>query len=234
MESNVILAQPMAVDVTTVAPLGDSITQRCMSLAVIDSPEAAELAGEIIREAGAAKKQILAHIDPVCEQANKAHKAATGLRAKLLEFETHVKGLSSRLGAYLTEQRRKADEARRKAEAEARAEQERLRKEAEDAALAKAAELESQGKHFSAQVAMKQAEQPVVAPVAVAPTPAPVKVEGIHLRDNWKWRIVDEAAIPREWMQVNETLINSHVRNQKDKTKIAGIEVYNEPIPVNR
>ena len=232
-ETNVILAQPIVADITAVAPLGDDITQRCMSMAVIDSQETAELAGAIVKDASRIKAQILAHIDPVVETAHKAHKAATTLRNKLLEFETHVKGLNQRLGGYLADERRKAEESRRENERKAREEQERIRREQEEAALAKASALEAEGKHIAATLALHEADKPV--PVV---TPAPVveaqKIAGITLRDCWKWRVVDENAVPREYWTLNESMIGAIVRNQKERTKIAGVEVYNEPTSVPR
>ncbi|MCC6797688.1 MAG: hypothetical protein IT366_21425 [Candidatus Hydrogenedentes bacterium] len=232
-ETSVVLAQPIVTDITTVAPLGDSIRQRCMELAVIDSQETAELAGSIVKDAARVKAQILQHIDPVVETAHKAHKAATTLRNKLLDFEADVKGLNQRLGAYLAEQRRIADEARRAAEQKAREEAERLRREQEEAALAKAAALEAEGRHVAATLALHEAEKPVpvVKPEPVMEAP---KVAGISLRDNWKWRVVNEAAVPREFLQINESMIGAIVRSQKDRANIPGIEIYNEPISVNR
>lgn len=232
-ETSVVLAQPIVTDITTVAPLGDSITQRCMALAVIDSQETAELAGSIVKDAARVKAQILQHIDPVVETAHKAHKAATTLRNNLLSFEAHVKGLNQRLGAYLADERRKAEEARREAERKAREEADRIRREQEEAAIAKAAALESEGKHVAATLALHEADKPVQI-VKPEPVPEAPKVAGITLRDNWKWRVVDENAVPREFLQINESMIGAVVRSQKERTKIAGIEVYNEPISVNR
>lgn len=204
-----------------------------MALAVINSQETAEQAGQIVKDAWRVKAQILDHIDPVVETAHRAHEAATTLRAKLLEFEAPVKALNQRLGSYLAEERRKADEARREAERKAREESERIQREREEAALAKAAALEAEGKHISATLALHEADKPapIIMPDPVADAPS---VSGIHLRDNWKWRVVDENAIPREFLQINETMINAVVRSTKEKTKIPGIEVYNEPISVNR
>lgn len=231
-ETSVVLAQPIVTDITTVAPLGDSITQRCMELAVIDSQETAELAGSIVKDAARVKAQILQHIDPVVETAHKAHKAATTLRNNLLSFEAHVKGLNHRLGSYLAEQRRIADEARRAAEQKAREEAERLRREQEEAAIAKAAALEAEGRHVAARIALQEADKHVQ---AVAPEPiVEQKVAGISLRDNWKWRVVDENAVPREFLQINESMVGAIVRSQKERTRIAGIEVYNEPTSVGR
>lgn len=232
-EANVILAQPIVADITAVAPLGDDITARCMSMAVIDSQETADAAGKIIKDASRVEAQILEYINPVVEQAHKAHKAATTLRTKLTGFKEHVTALNQRLGRYLSEEKRKADMARMEAERIAREEQHRLIAEQEARALEAAAKLEAEGKHVQAQVALQAAAKPV-APVLVQPTPEAPKVAGIHLRDNWKWRVVNDAAVPREFLQLNESMIGAIVRNQKDKTKIAGIEVYNEPTPVNR
>jgi len=233
-EAVIVLAEPIVADITTVAPLGDDITQRCMSMAVIDSPEAADAAGKIIKDASRVEAHILEFINPTVEAANRAHKTATGMRSKLLAFKEHVRALKDdRLGPYLAAEKRKADMARAEAERIAREEQHRLIAEQEARALEVAAKLEAEGKHVQAQVALQEAAKPI-APVVVAPTPQAARVAGIHLRDDWKWRVLDEAAVPREFLQINESMIGAIVRNQKDKTKIAGIEVYNEPKPVNR
>ena len=48
------------------------------------------------------------------------------------------------------------------------------------------------------------------------------------LRTVWKFKVVDESLVPREYMQPNEKLIGGTIRSSKGKMKIPGIEAYEE------
>jgi hypothetical protein len=56
------------------------------------------------------------------------------------------------------------------------------------------------------------------------------KVAGISMRENWKFRIVNEKLIPREYLKVDDVKIGAIVRALKGATNIPGIEAYNESI----
>lgn len=232
--SQLTLLEPIQVDTTEVGPLGNDIVAQCKAMAVINSAESAEAAGQIIKAAAEVKKRVLAYIDPICETANKAHKAATGLRNQLLAFEKDVKDLSQRLAHYICEQKRIADQARLEAERKAQAEAEAQRRAIEEERLAEAARLEFEGKKFAAQEALKQAQNVVVTVAPVAPVHEPTKIVGFHTRDNWTWSIIDEAQIPREFLKPNDAVIGAYVRSHKGDTSIPGIRVINEPIAVNQ
>jgi hypothetical protein len=55
-------------------------------------------------------------------------------------------------------------------------------------------------------------------------------VEGVSKRTVWKFRITDEAAVPREFLLVDEKRIGQIVRAMKGETKIPGIEAYPETV----
>jgi hypothetical protein len=57
---------------------------------------------------------------------------------------------------------------------------------------------------------------------------APPKVKGISSQDTYKWKIIDESKIPREYLQVNEKLINQIIKQTNGSFEIPGIEIYKE------
>lgn len=54
------------------------------------------------------------------------------------------------------------------------------------------------------------------------------KVAGVKTYKVTKWRVTDEAAVPREYLTIDEKKINQTVREMKKLAKIPGIEVYEE------
>ena len=54
------------------------------------------------------------------------------------------------------------------------------------------------------------------------------KAQGIKMVTRWKYRIVDESLIPREYLMPNEKLLASMAIAAKGATKIAGVEFYSE------
>ena len=121
-----------------------------------------------------------------------------------------------------------------KREADRRAEEARLqelaRRQAEKDAEKLARKAEKAGDTETAEALRS-------APVAVSPvvlqkdTP---QVAGISYRDNWKFRIVNAALIPREYLIPNEVAIGQVARALKDQTQIPGVEVYNERVVATR
>jgi len=53
-------------------------------------------------------------------------------------------------------------------------------------------------------------------------------------RNDWKFEVVDESAIPREYLMVDTVMLNSIARGHHDKKPVAGIRFFNEPTIVNR
>ena len=86
--------------------------------------------------------------------------------------------------------------------------------------------------------AIKAAELEAEAEAATAIEPVvESKVEdvaGISTRTNWKFKIVDELLIPREYLIPDEKYIGQIVRAGKGKKQIPGIEIYSENIIASR
>lgn len=142
---------------------------------------------------------------------------------------------------------RKAEEVR--LEAERKAEQARLdaiaaaeRKAEEDRRVAAAAKAKAEGD--AAEAARIAALPPpvvvaaVAAPVAVLP-PAPViqrtvvqsstpKVAGVSTKTVWLFEVTDQAAVPREFLMVDERRIREFVQTLKESAKIPGVRIYSE------
>lgn len=189
------------------------------------------LACDTLRGVVSMRKQVAETFGPMKDAAHKAHKAVTEQERKvdtpLAEAERFLK---VGIGQYQAEQERirRAEEARLQEEAR-QAEEERARKEAEDIALQDAIEAEQNGD-------TKGAEAILAHPVPIAPAyVAPVvlartvqKQEGISGRKNWKFRVTNEALIPREYLKIDDQKIGQVVRAMKQMTKIPGIEVFAE------
>lgn len=94
---------------------------------ILESVKAAEIIGDstraavatIMRDAAELKKSINELWEPICSATNKAHKSATGARGEMLKPVQEAEKLAKeKLKAYDMEQRRIAEESRRKIEAE--------------------------------------------------------------------------------------------------------------------
>lgn len=169
------------------------------------------------KQAQARAKEVL---DPICDAANKAHKAATALRNRILDplvaGERKAKA-AAKTWAQEQERIRQAEQRRLQAEAEeaARKERERLEKQA---AKLKTPELREER--------LEQAAQ-VVAPVV---TVAPVvdKVAGVSSRKTWKARVVDVDKVPRSFMVVNDTALQAFARSTKGSIPVDGVQFLEE------
>ena len=176
---------------------------------VIKSHEDNEKAGALLQGIKAMRKKVAELLDPVVASAHAAWKKAIALRDSfddpLARVETDVKG---KVRDFLQEQERLrlAEEQRKNAEAEAKAE--------EDALL-----MEAIGDSEAAE----EIRQEPVAPVVISPVAKP---EGVTIAANWKFRIIDASLIPREFLKVDEVKLGQVVRAMKEATDIPGVEAY--------
>lgn len=191
---------------------GGTIVARANAITVT-SAEEYETAGEFLAGVKRLQSTIADRFDDARHKAYEAHKAIVSTIADLLSFPKRAASIvENKMLAWRAEEDRKLREreqaARDVAERERAAELKRLQK-----AGAKA-----------------DAKELAAAPLAVAPviaTPTP-KVPGLAVTTRWRFRIVDESKIPREYMTPNEAAIGHAVRGLKDKTRIPGVEVYPE------
>lgn len=146
----------------------------------------------------------------------------------LIDLLETAKGLfAPKLRAWLQKERDRKEAERKAAEAEALAKMQA----AEDAR--RAAE-----EHISVEAALKarQAEEDANAAIArTAQASTRPQVKGNFaprartLRRTWRFRVLDAALVPREWLCIDETKIGQAIRRADDPVRtIPGIEIYAE------
>jgi len=138
------------------------------------------------------------------------------------------------------EQKRRNDEARqRQLAAQRQAEDEARQRQIDAQQLAALAQETGDDDALDAailaeQAAMEAAEKPQVA--AQAPSTARVYGDAgtsSNLVGRWKWRVINEAAVPRQYLMVNPDAVaaalkGSRIRNGPPSLQIPGIESYQE------
>jgi Asp-tRNA(Asn)/Glu-tRNA(Gln) amidotransferase A subunit family amidase len=118
----------------------------------------------------------------------------------------------------------------RKQEAIRQAEQRRLQAEADEAARRERDRLEKQAAKLKTpekKEALRQQAEAIIAPV-VNVAPVAQKTKGVSTRKIWKARVIDAAAVPREWLIVDDKALNGFAKATKGSKKIDGVEFYQE------
>jgi hypothetical protein len=186
----------------------------------VKDAESCIVASEVLKEIKRRMKVIDDRLEPSKKKAYGVYQdwndLIKELKAPYLEKEVYIK---KQLSDYDREQER----IRREEEARLR---EEARKREEEAQIQAAIEADNKGEKEEAEAILE--EKPYVPPI-VLPKTTP-KVEGISYRENWTFRIVDAAKVPREYLKVDEVKIGGVVRSMKGGTKIAGVEIYSERV----
>lgn len=204
----------------------EEVTEKALS--IVDQAEAVQVtdpasytaAGELFKAIVEMMKEVDSTFDPIIEAAHRSHKAALAQKKKYYDpLDKAKRGVKGLMGAYDQEQERK----RREEESRLR---EIARKEEEDRKLAEALAAEAAGEKEEAAAII---EEPVYVPPVVIKKDVP-KVEGLSFRTVWKFRIVNESALPRAYMKPDEVKIGGVVRSMKGATNIPGIEAYEERV----
>lgn len=190
------------------------LVQQAAALTVSDQPSYVS-AAELGRKLAEKRKGITAMMQPTKRAIDQVKQVVLDKEKELLTLaergENHLKELCT---GYRVEQQKIANDA-------AEAERKRLLKEAEDKRIAQAEQAQAAGR---AGLADKLLSTPVTAPVVKVAAAVPQGVA--TARQNWKWRVTDAAKVPREWLMLDESRIGAHVRQEKEKTAIPGIEAY--------
>lgn len=124
------------------------------------------------------------------------------------------------------ERRRRVEEERLQREAKAAEEKERKRLQ-DIADRAKAS-----GKDEKAQEFEQKAQEVFIPAPVVAPTVQ--KVAGVSMKQNWKARILDVNKVPRNYMIVNESMLDKLAKATKGSLTIEGVEFYSEDVLASR
>ena len=185
-----------------------------------------QAAGAHLTGLAALVKEIEAFFDPLVSQAHKLHKDLTTKRRTVLEpVEQASARLRRAMSAWKTEQER----LQRVREQEAA---ESLRREEEARLAAAAAELEAAGEPALAEAVLEQALT-APAPVVVLPATTP-KVDGVSYQTVWKWRVLNVALVPREFLALDEAKVTAYAKAMKAGAKVPGLQFYGEQVPVVR
>lgn len=189
---------------------------------LIDGPEMYGLAAEELKAIKSKARDLDEMRKSMTRPLDDAKKRIMDFFNKPLSFLTEAESLIKRsMLTYDREQERKRKEEEDRLRAAARAEQERLQKEAEE----KASQLAAEGK-------TEQAIEAAVVPVVPLPTVhvEQPKVAGISRRQNWKARIVDQMKVPRQFLTVDEKALNAYAKATKGEVPVDGVEFYAEDI----
>lgn len=175
---------------------------------------------EFLKSIAKTRKEVEGTFGPIKSKQYDAWKEAVAQEKKFLDpLDKATLLIKGKISGYLAEQERtrRIEEERQR---------EIARQESDARAVAEATELERQGDTQAAEQIIHEA---VTAPAPVVIVPKTVaKQEGIAPRKVWKFRIVDSAKIPREYLSVDEQKIGQIVRAMKEMAKIPGVEVYSE------
>jgi hypothetical protein len=187
--------------------------QQAKAITVTDA-EGYNSASEMVRGIVAIRRQVEQTFAPMKKKAHEAWKEVVAQEKKLLEpLEDAETYLKRQIGGYVAreEAARREQENRLRLEAQKLAE-EAARREAEEAALASAIAAEQQGDTATAEAVL--AAPIKTAPVFVAPIIVPrtvQKQEGLSARKTYKFRVVNESLVPREYLKVDEVKIGQVV-----------------------
>lgn len=163
-------------------------------------------ANDLIAKLQTVRKEVVARFADPKKKAAEAHKAICALEKEFLTpVDNRISALkTSTTNWYAAEQARIA------------AEEERKRREAEEAAKL-AAEAEEAGEEELAQEAV------VEATLAQANVTAMPKVSGTVMREVWKAEVTDINAVPREYMIVNQAALDKIAQTMKGQLNIPGV-----------
>lgn len=198
----------------------ESLHSTAMKIRVTDQPsfDRAKKGLGVLKELEA---EIRNTFDPVIQKANETHKAALAARKKHLDPVQEAKGhLSRQAGAYVEEQRRIRQEAERKI---------REAQEAEDQRLRDLAAAQGEGPETPAPAEDNDTKElPAPAPIQTKPLPPPPITAGLRTTTTWKFKILNQFMIPREFMTPDMQKIGALGREQKNLAKVPGVEFYSE------
>jgi hypothetical protein len=200
--------------------------QQAAKVVSIRNADDYRVAAEMSRGISALRKEVDATFDPIIAKAHEAHKEALAQKKRFsLPLEMDQRAIDSKLMAWTRAQ----EDIRRQQERELQA---KLKKEADDLALAEAEKLARAGDVELADAVLEQqaaAPEPVVSLPKVTP-----KVEGFASRVVWRYRIENAALIPREYLMPDEIKIGQVVRALKGATNIPGVKAFSEDSAIHR
>ncbi len=118
--------------------------------------------------------------------------------------------------------RARSEEGRRKAQEEA----DRIRREAAEKAAQEKIKAEAEQARLREEARQREAELAAAIPAAVAK----VETKGISKREDWDFEVLDEAAIPREFLAVDEVKLRKYAKAMKASANVPGVRFFPKTI----
>lgn len=169
------------------------------------------------------RRRVVDYFAPIKAMAHKLHRALCDREHAIVDpIDARDRAIAAAMSAFKADQ----DRARRDRERE---EQARRQHELDAAILAEAATLETAG---ASAVAAALVEDAIVAPRIIVVEPDRIKDAGAKFVRRWKWRLVDAAQVPREFLVPDDVKIGQYVRAMKSSGAIPGVEIYAVDEPV--
>ena len=198
------------------------------------------------------EKAELAKVEPVVDALNgrlaswraEEKRKWDAAEAERLRIEREKQRLEEEALRKVKEAEERAERERQRLEREAERLQKEAVKKADDEVAMKRIEEEREQLRLQAEENRKQADEATdnaideaaKAEAEMAPAPAvpeAPKTEGLSWRDNWEFEITDRAAIPREYLIVDEVKVGKVVRALKVPNPIPDGRAFNRPIPLS-
>jgi len=151
--------------------------------------------------------------DPIVEAAHKSHKEAINQREKyLMPLQLLEKKFKDAILVF--SKKMEAEQAQRIKEAN-----ERMAKEAEEKKQKLLAEAKETTDAWDKEELQEKAQ--AIVPVTCDAPGKAIEQEGLSIRKTWKWEVEDENLVPRGFLTINESALNSACK--QEAWRIAGI-----------
>lgn len=189
------------------------VLDNVMAMEVRDE-ESNSQAAALLQRIASLVKRIKETLDPGIKSAREHLNLLRETSDNLTDPLTAAKvALGDKVAAYRMERRRQEEEAARVAQAKLQAAEEESR-------LRIAEELEKAGQKEAAAAVVAA---PVSVPRVTIPAPA---ADGVSVATVWDFEIIDELAIPREYLMADVVKIGRMARAAKGEIKIPGVRVF--------
>lgn len=200
----------------------DAIIQQSMNVLsdakiTINSQEDYDTVASAVKLIKPILKEIDEAFDPSINAANLAHKAALAAKARYADpLKSADKAARSSMSVWVTAKEKQLAAARLKAE------QDRKAKEDQDKAD-QIAEAETLADLGFGDLAGTLSEQVFIVPAAKVPDMP--KTDGVSFVETWTYEILDELALPREYLMPDHAKLAKYTKAMKGMTNITGLKV---------
>ena len=188
-----------------------------------------DLASGILKDVKSRYKELENQRKDITGPLDRAKKAVMDLFRDPLELLQAAENKLKRMMIdYTSEQERLAEEERKRLQAIADKEAERQKKLLEK----KIERAEASGKTEKVEELIQQKEE--VKPIVAEVTPKVEKPSGVSFREKWSAEVIDANLVPREYLMVNQQLLDKVAGATKGSLSIPGVKFVSEKVLASR